>query len=80
MLGINRSAASAVWTAALIVLLVQFVAAQGLSFFGSTDVHSVVSLAVVPLSAATDWPHKSKAVLTLAGFPFCATKDWPALK
>jgi outer membrane protein assembly factor BamB len=40
-----------IWPA-LVILLVQFVAAQILSFFGSTDIHSAVSLAVIPLSAA----------------------------
>ena len=40
-----------VWPA-LAILVVQFAAAQILSVFGSTDIHSAVSLAVVPLTAA----------------------------
>ncbi len=40
-----------IWPA-LVILLLQFVAAQVTSFLGSTDIHSVVSLAIIPLSAA----------------------------
>ncbi len=40
-----------IWPA-LVILLLQFIASQVLSVFGSTDIHSALSLAVVPLSAA----------------------------
>jgi hypothetical protein len=40
-----------IWPA-LVILLVQFIASQIVSFFGSTNIHSAVGLAVVPLAAA----------------------------
>ncbi len=40
-----------IWPA-LVILLLQCIASQVVSFFGSTNIHSAVGLAVVPLSAA----------------------------